>query len=68
VAYSKKFSGVFESMGVEKMAVDARESGMNTAIDIILNSYKKRDEIKSTLNNNLAPLLSQINRTFQEML
>jgi polysaccharide pyruvyl transferase WcaK-like protein len=68
VAYSKKFSGVFESMGVAEMSIDARESDMSMAIDRILISFKRRIEIKSTLSNNLAPVLSQINRTFQEIL
>lgn len=68
VAYSKKFSGVFESMGVEEMSIDARESDMGVAIDRILDSFKRRTEIKSTLNNNLNPVLSQISRTFQGIL
>jgi len=68
VAYSKKFRGVFESMGVEEMSIDARESDIGVAIDRILDSFKRSAEIRFTLNNNLNTVLSQINSAFQSVL
>ncbi|MGA2332392.1 MAG: polysaccharide pyruvyl transferase family protein [Syntrophales bacterium] len=68
VAYSKKFSGVFESMGVKDMSIDAREADMDIAIERILDAFNRRDEIKMALHKNLDAVINQIQNSFEEIL
>jgi polysaccharide pyruvyl transferase WcaK-like protein len=42
MAYSKKFSGVFESIGIADMVIDARFIDERSAIDQILEAFHKR--------------------------
>ncbi len=49
VAYSKKFEGVFESVGMHGWVVDCRNTGESEAIAHILKLYRMRKSIINTL-------------------
>lgn len=68
IAYSKKFKGVFESIGVGDMVVDARYLNTDTAVNRVLTSFQNRAKMKVSLQRKLALAKSQIRETFEEIL
>jgi colanic acid/amylovoran biosynthesis protein len=68
VAYSKKFAGVFESVGVEDWVVDGRFFEADTAVGQVMNYFQNRMEIKLKLQINTASVKDQIMATFKEIL
>jgi polysaccharide pyruvyl transferase WcaK-like protein len=51
VAYSRKFKGVFESVGVGDLVVDARDLDVDTAVGRILTLYERRRELAERLQS-----------------
>jgi polysaccharide pyruvyl transferase WcaK-like protein len=49
IAYSDKSYGVFETVGQEKMVFDARYLTTERIVDLLLDSWRRRDEIKGQL-------------------
>jgi polysaccharide pyruvyl transferase WcaK-like protein len=49
VAYSRKFAGVFESVGMESWVVDAREATNEEAVARILDLYRQRASVRAGL-------------------
>lgn len=49
IAYSKKFSGVFESIGLPEMVADARYLNEDQIIQKIMHNYHNRNNIKNRL-------------------
>ena len=68
VAYSKKFKGVFESVGVKDMVVDGRYSDTEAAIERIFQCFESREEIKAVLQEKVDFAKMQIRKTFEEIL
>lgn len=68
VAYSKKFIGVFDSVGMGNMIVDARDTSLELAEDKILHLYKERANIRQVLNSRVESLRSLLSDTFKAML
>ena len=68
VAYSKKFKGVFESVGVKDMVVDGRYSDTEAAIERIFQCFESREEIKAVLQEKVGFAKMQIRKTFEEIL
>lgn len=52
VAYSMKFRGVFESVGMEDWVVDGRETGDDEAVGRIIGLYQNRGEVRNSLGRN----------------
>ncbi|OGP54354.1 MAG: hypothetical protein A2162_03550 [Deltaproteobacteria bacterium RBG_13_52_11b] len=50
VAYSRKFKGVFDSVGVGEVVVDARDASANEAITRIMKIFEERAILRSTLS------------------
>lgn len=50
VAYSRKFKGVFDSVGVGEVVVDARTTSADAAIDKIMKTFDERVMVLSTLS------------------
>ena len=51
VAYSDKFKGIFDSIGVGNMVSDARSATMEETIDFILNQFNNKESIQADLRN-----------------
>lgn len=64
VAYSRKFKGVFESVGAGGAVIDLREIGQEDAIQAILVAFKKRHRFVAELEKNLPPVEGKIMDTF----
>jgi colanic acid/amylovoran biosynthesis protein len=54
VAYSRKFKGVFDSVDVGEVVVDARDTSTEDAVTIIMKTFDERVALKSTLSSRLA--------------
>jgi polysaccharide pyruvyl transferase WcaK-like protein len=53
IAYSKKFIGVFETVGVQNMVVDARKLSTDELVNKCMHHYENRDHAKNVLKEKL---------------
>jgi polysaccharide pyruvyl transferase WcaK-like protein len=67
IAYSDKFHGIFESVGVADMVVDARRATQDEALDRILTLYRDRERRRPALASGAAAVREQIARTFESL-
>lgn len=65
VAYSKKFHGVFEGVGLGKMVVDARSTDHDEAIRIITELCRNRDAEKVLIKEKIDVAKNQVKETFR---
>ena len=49
IAYSRKFHGVFETVGMQDWVVDARTATDEAAVARVLELYRQRDEVRASL-------------------
>lgn len=68
VAYSMKFRGVFESVGMKDWVVDGREIDDETAVRRVMELYRTRDEIRDELKANADAARERLGEVFSEML
>jgi polysaccharide pyruvyl transferase WcaK-like protein len=68
VAYSMKFRGVFESVGMEDWVVDGRDVDENEALQRMLELYRKREEVRAALTANAAAARARLKEVFAEIL
>lgn len=54
VAYSMKFEGVFDSVGMKDWVIDCRSTGNVEAVSAVINLYSSCDSIKQSLAANAA--------------
>jgi polysaccharide pyruvyl transferase WcaK-like protein len=67
VAYSMKFAGVFESVGMKDWVIDGRVTDCEPTIDTILNLYQKRDAVRVGLGSAAADARRSLREIFREM-
>lgn len=68
IAYSRKFHGVFESVGVGEMIVDGRSMNTDEAVEHVMKCYQNRDEMKSKLRVTIGNAKQSIMATFKDIL
>ena len=68
VAYSRKFAGVFESIGAGEMLSDARSVDMQSAIEDICKHFHNRENLGKALKANIESVKNQLNYTFEKIL
>ena len=68
IAYSKKFSGVFESIGLEHMVVDARLLDMDESINRVMALYQRRFSDRAAMSNRIVSAKEQVNENFIRLL
>lgn len=68
VAYSRKFKGVFDSVGVGHLIVDARNGSVEQAIEAVLSAYRRLTEEKRVLRERAGTARELLRRTFCELL
>lgn len=68
VAYSKKFKGVFDSVGAADWVVDGRESDVTSAVQSILDALGRREEMRSLLAARLDIARQQLRDSFAHLL
>jgi colanic acid/amylovoran biosynthesis protein len=68
IAYSKKFIGVFDSIGSGDTVVDARELDEESAMSKIMQCYEKRNEIGLDAEVKVAAAKNRIKAVFKELI
>ncbi|MGQ9778119.1 MAG: polysaccharide pyruvyl transferase family protein [Thermodesulfobacteriota bacterium] len=64
IAYSHKFEGVFNTVGMEDWVVDGRKVGNEEAITRVLALYKKREQARVQLRESVAVASSKVQKEF----
>jgi colanic acid/amylovoran biosynthesis protein len=67
VAYSKKFLGVFRSVGMESCVVDGRECDSAEAVARIARIFQNRDEVRAKLKPALESAKAHLTQTFTRL-
>lgn len=67
VAYSMKFAGVFESVGMTDWVIDAREANNDEAIDRAMQLYSRRDEVRALLRERSNEARNRLGEVFLEL-
>jgi len=60
LAYSRKFHGVFESVGMEELVTDLRECDENTAVAAVDRAFQRRLELRATLEANIPAVRASV--------
>jgi colanic acid/amylovoran biosynthesis protein len=66
LAYSKKFSGVFETVGMEQYVGDMCYSSEKDILDIITKTFKERKKIETYLINIIPDIKEKVLNIFQD--
>lgn len=66
LAYSKKFRGVFESVGVEELVIDMRKCGQDEILTAIDNAFEKREAITERLRRTIPGAQARILNMFRD--
>ncbi len=67
IAYSKKFSGVFDSIGSKGTVLDARTLGEREIIEKVFVSYKNRDQLQKNIEGNISEAQQKISSVFLKL-
>lgn len=67
IAYSRKFQGVFETVGMGDWVVDGREVADDEAIAHVMDLYHKRDEVSSELKRRAEQARKELQETFERL-
>jgi colanic acid/amylovoran biosynthesis protein len=67
VAYSMKFAGVFESVGMEEWVVDGRATAGDQAVTRIMELYRKRSGVRAGLSRRAAEARVQLRDVFGQL-
>ncbi len=68
LAYSKKFRGVFQSVGAEQFAVDMRQRNCEEIIETIVRYFEQKDAITENIKATIPETQKLIRNVFREML
>lgn len=60
LAYSRKFHGVFKSVGMEELVIDIRERDGNDVNDAVDLAYQRRAELRAKLEANIPAVLASV--------
>lgn len=68
IAYSRKFEGVFDSVGMGDWVVDAREASEEQAVGRIIELYKKRDSVREELKTRAEQAQTELKAIFKRLI
>jgi colanic acid/amylovoran biosynthesis protein len=68
VAYSKKFLGVFGSVGMEDWVVDGRDTDAATAVNVVQKLFHSRTHRREPLRQRVDAAQSRLRETFRDLL
>lgn len=68
VAYSQKFRGIFKSVDLSDMIVDARSLDLELAVETILKLFRNRGDIRRMVLNKINIAKDRLNGTFERLL
>jgi colanic acid/amylovoran biosynthesis protein len=64
LAYSRKFAGVFESLGVEQLVIDLKTRSPDQVIQTVLELFRQRGQLHSELERTMPALISTVRHMF----
>ena len=67
IAYSRKFKGVFESIGVGDLVADPRQLELDEMLEIIQSAYQKRSETKENLKWKMPEVKKRLDNLFSDI-
>ena len=67
IAYSRKFKGVFESIGVGDLVADPRQLELDEMLEIIQSAYQKRSETKEHLKWKMPEVKKRLDNLFSDI-
>ena len=67
IAYSRKFKGVFESIGVGDIVADPRELELDEMLETLQRAYKQRHETTEHLKRKIPEVKKRLNSLFDEI-
>lgn len=67
VAYSMKFAGVFESVGVGDWVVDGRSADNAEAVNRVLELYRRREEVREELARRAGEARAELEKVFDRL-
>jgi polysaccharide pyruvyl transferase WcaK-like protein len=68
VAYSKKFKGVFDTVGMAGAVVDGRDCGVQEALQKTMEIFGRREQLRDPLKTAVHEAQDALYRTFQDIL
>ncbi|MBW1737918.1 MAG: polysaccharide pyruvyl transferase family protein [Deltaproteobacteria bacterium] len=68
IAYSRKFEGVFRSVGMVEWVVDGRDTGTQEALRRVVGLYRKRDTVRRLLKRNADKARDELGEVFSKVL
>lgn len=68
VAYSRKFVGVFETVGAEEWIVDGRTADAPAAVNRVMELLEQRDHLRPVLERRVADARARLAETFRDLL
>ncbi len=67
LAYSKKFAGVFESIGMDTMVSDLRTNDATDTVRFVDDAFARREEIKKVLNDAMPDIKKTVLELFCDL-
>lgn len=67
IAYSDKFAGVFESVGIDNLVIDLRTATTQQILDVLQDGFNKRVETATQLSVTIPKIKSQVMNLFGEI-
>jgi polysaccharide pyruvyl transferase WcaK-like protein len=67
LAYSRKFQGVFESVGLGELVIDIREMDENAAVAAVERSYQRRGDLHAMLEVNMPTVRTSVLNLFSNL-
>lgn len=60
LAYSRKFHGVFRTVGAEDLVIDLRENDVDSVIAAVDRAYQRRDDLRGQLETSMPAVRSSV--------
>jgi polysaccharide pyruvyl transferase WcaK-like protein len=67
IGYSRKFRGVFETLGVARSVIDLREVGESEAAARVMEEFRRREETRGILAEGVPKAKAMVRRVFEEL-
>jgi colanic acid/amylovoran biosynthesis protein len=68
ISYSRKFAGVFETIGEGCLLIDAQKVDADRALQAVLSAYRRRGELGASLHERATAIRAQVRQEFAALL
>jgi polysaccharide pyruvyl transferase WcaK-like protein len=67
LAYSRKFFGVFESVGMDKLVIDLREHDEKSVVEAVERAFQSRSELRNRLEATIPAVKASVLKLFGQI-